>query len=743
MKNRKKYFKDIDNLRILACLAIIFYHLGILKGGYLAVSTFFILSSFLTIVSFSKDKKLSIKKYYLNRFLKLYLPLVLIVFITVGLSSFLRDINWFNLKSETLSILFGYNNFWQLNASLDYFSRHIDSPFMHLWYISILFQFDLIIPFIYLGLKKISEKISKKLSIIIPSALGIISFITFVIINNTNMMFSYYNTFTRSFSWFFGISLGFLEIYYGKSILKKLKDKKRNYIILSIYMTFLLLAFIFCKAERIILPLGMGAVTAITLLIIPIASVNEKTKLSTIEKIIKSLSSVSYEIYLIQYPVIFFFQSLNINYYLKVLYVIIITITLSYLIHFVFYFKNKGKKILLITKYLLTVIIVVFSLYGSYVFFKTPNYTKEIEAFEMELSEKEKLLEERQNEYFKNLEKLNEDWQLELKDFEENETNLKEVVTNLPIVGIGDSVMLGAVDNLGKQFPNSYFDAKVSRTAWVLNDILKELKNKKAIKGPVVISLGANGDCSKSCKEEVMKTLKEHEVFWVNTTNNNNFNKAINDFAQDYNNLHIIDWKNISKDHNEYFVADKIHLTTSGRKAYTSMLYNEIYKVYLDKLKKEKDNMIKEHKNNLKNKLTFYGNTLLLSAFSHLENDFKDANFVVDKDFNYESLKSTIEIDIKENKITNRIILILDNNALLTEENYENLISLLKEKEIYILITNKKLKEYMEKLEYDNVKVLDFYSIICEHPDYLLTDDVNLSNIGAEALNTFLKKNLL
>ena len=62
--------------------------------------------------------------------------------------SFIPSINWLNLKPETTSILFGYNNFWQLSANLDYFARHANSPFIHFWYIGIFLQFELIFPFI-------------------------------------------------------------------------------------------------------------------------------------------------------------------------------------------------------------------------------------------------------------------------------------------------------------------------------------------------------------------------------------------------------------------------------------------------------------------------------------------------------------------------------------------------------------------------------------------------------------------
>ena len=97
-----------------------------------------------------RQERFSIKKYYFNRLFKLYIPLLLVVLLSLFVISLLPNISWINLKNETKSVLLGYNNYWQITANNDYFTRQIDSPFMHFWYISILFQFDLVFPFIYM-----------------------------------------------------------------------------------------------------------------------------------------------------------------------------------------------------------------------------------------------------------------------------------------------------------------------------------------------------------------------------------------------------------------------------------------------------------------------------------------------------------------------------------------------------------------------------------------------------------------
>lgn len=58
----KKRFIMLDIFRAILCLAVLLYHLGLLKGGYLAVCCFFVLSGYLTTRSLLKKGKVDLKK---------------------------------------------------------------------------------------------------------------------------------------------------------------------------------------------------------------------------------------------------------------------------------------------------------------------------------------------------------------------------------------------------------------------------------------------------------------------------------------------------------------------------------------------------------------------------------------------------------------------------------------------------------------------------------------------------------
>lgn len=62
MGEKKEYYKKLDYLRIISCIMVLLYHLNILKGGFLAVCTFFALSRIFRLYSVIKTRKIFIKK---------------------------------------------------------------------------------------------------------------------------------------------------------------------------------------------------------------------------------------------------------------------------------------------------------------------------------------------------------------------------------------------------------------------------------------------------------------------------------------------------------------------------------------------------------------------------------------------------------------------------------------------------------------------------------------------------------
>lgn len=737
MSSNNKHFKYIDILRIFSCIMIFLYHLNMLKGGFLAVSIFFVISGYLSTIKLFKKEKISFKEFYLNKLFRLYLPMLIVVFVSIGVIKLFLDVNWFNLKPEVTSIILGYNNFWQVMTNMDYFRSGLESPFIHLWYMAILMQFDLVFPFIFLLLKKIGDKINRIIPVTITLVISLLggAYFYYSGINN-DILFTYYNTFTRMFALFSGVTLGFIHHYYGNLVPSKIKDSNLKKYIFYAYLVILLLLCIFISPGSKYIYLSMIITTLLGVRITEYATlmINNWANTTKLDNVINYISSISYEIYLIEYVIIYLFEHIDWNRYLELFLIIIITILLSILLHFMTTNKDKKKHNM---KCLLSFMCLWILLYGIYEFIIAKDYTNDINDLKKQLEENEILIKDSKDNYALKLKEDKETWEKELASIEEDESKLDEIVTNLPVVGIGDSVLLGAVSNLYNRFPNGYFDGKVSRTAWYVNDILLDLKNKNTLGSPVVFNLGTNGDCSLECKEEILRTCEDRDIFWINTVNLPDVNVRLNNLALSHSNLHIIDWYSISRGHSEYFAYDGIHLTSEGRKIYTDTIYNAIYNVYKEKYIEKKNSMINKHEEEIRNKVSFYGNDLLLNAFDNIKTNFTNANYITNKDFNYNSLKKEIKKEIKDNTLNHNVVFLFDNSVNISKKEYNNLIKLCDGHNIYIISTDKKLSNI--KFDYENVRYINVYSEI-KNLNYLTPDNIHLNKEGNEYLGNLLNE---
>ena len=173
---------------------------------------------------------------------------------------------------------------------------------MHLWYISILFQFYLIFPFIFIFLKKIGDKVKKIIPCILLALLTL-GFSIYFYYNslNGNMMNTYYDTFSRAFSIFAGLLVCFIHHYYKPFMCSFMKNKVWTKIIFFIYVSILILMSVFVDSSSSYFAISMLATTLITLRLLDYASIIKKDNYTLKDKIIKYLSSISYEIYLFSY----------------------------------------------------------------------------------------------------------------------------------------------------------------------------------------------------------------------------------------------------------------------------------------------------------------------------------------------------------------------------------------------------------------------------------------------------------
>ncbi len=112
MYQKIPYRRDIDGLRALSVLAVLFYHLEIfeISGGFLGVDIFFVISGYIItkIILLENDSKLFfVSNFYWRRARRIYPALILTLFFTTLISIFFFFPSEFDYLSKTnLSILF-------------------------------------------------------------------------------------------------------------------------------------------------------------------------------------------------------------------------------------------------------------------------------------------------------------------------------------------------------------------------------------------------------------------------------------------------------------------------------------------------------------------------------------------------------------------------------------------------------------------------------------------------------------
>ena len=734
---------ELDVLRVLSCAAVLLYHLGFLKGGYLAVCTFFVMSGYLSVRSALAQEKFNILKYYVRRFLHIYLPLAVTVLVTVLIVTSLPQIKWLNLRPETTSVLLGYNNRWQLSASLDYFARHVDSPFMHFWYIAIQLQFDIVFPFVFL----IFRWFKRKISVALPCALLVmgaaISMLWFYILaSKGQIMEAYYSTASRCFALLLGMLMGF---YQSECAPFSFKFERKPAVARTLFCIWLAvwcgLVYI-SDAESEYFPHIMMAFTIVSMRLIDMAVLCGEREPRAFGRCMRGLSGISYEVYLWQYPVIFLAQELVLPSFdpiLKYTLMIVLILVLAALLHFATGFRpfsgrggakaenaaaapaekrvelrspaekmvpeaaeyseaansaavtaSRSKKhetkrrlskkaaAVLALRIMAILAVLVPTAFGGWRFYNSEDHTAELAAMEQMMEENAAMIAERQKEYAQKQAQQAADWEAALADFDSGEEKIKETVANLPIVGLGDSVMLGAVPALYETFPNGYFDAGVSRSAWVVRRTLPELAEQGIAFDTIVLNFGANGDCPDEEKERIMEELSGKQVYWLTNTWHKTLyvNDKLKDLAQRYDNLTVLDWKAASEGHDEYFYTDGLHLTGPGREAFASFIYDAIYKDRLAEWQAARDEFIRRHDEEQQKTLAFYGDHALLGVYEQLGQDGQNvpndagipglaaAQFKASENYSIEDLKTDLASAKKDKALAYRVVLVFSASVI-------------------------------------------------------------------------------
>lgn len=603
---KTNYIGGIDGLRAIAVLLVLAYHLNLpfAKGGLLGVTVFFVISGFLItrilVEELNTTQRIDLKKFWIRRIRRLLPAVLVMVTVFILVSAVFNRVLFTKACSDLLSVIFGYNNWWQIGNQVSYF-EHVGapSPFTHCWSLAIETQFYLVYPLLLLLIAKLGK--SRKWYVWSTGICAVLSLFAIGILFDPSSDPSrvYYGTDTRAFSLLFGALLALIP---AEKVAKRYPRLCEGAGIFS-FTLLLVLGVAVDGNSSFWYYGGQGLVSVLTVLVL--LSVLRKDSLlgrSLQVAPVRWIGERSYGIYLWHYPLILLLgggkkmdwwmaviagaltvtiAALSYRYVESPIRRGIIGVWLKVLRDHPRTRMGQRRKRRMMKQSLRVVIaagVVCVSALTCIAVVPREHVVSNVEKLERQAEEAKKLAHEKSRQISQN---------------QKNELQGKseeEILSNIQLLLLGDSIALGATDAFYATFPSGISDAAVSRQAYESLELYDEYTGQKGWDGDgVIFALGANGVLSDSLSllREKMGPDKLLFILTVNApyvnweTSNND---AVRQFVKENKNTYLVDWKQVCEGHAEYFEQDETHLKPEGANAYVQCIKEAV----LDACKKEK-----------------------------------------------------------------------------------------------------------------------------------------------------------
>ena len=297
---------------------------------------------------------------------------------------------------------------------------------------------------------------------------------------------------------------------------------------------------------------------------------------------------------------------------------------------------------------------------------------------------------------------------------------------DLPLLAIGDSVMLGAKYNLEKRFPNGVVDARENRSFWPAYTILEEASKAEREFYPVVIGIGTNSPLDLSVCRRIIELCGDRQVFWLTTTNNWQFYNTdnIRQLAEEYENVTVIDWDTCSRGHEEYFYSDAIHLKEAGREAYADLIYSAITERCFSLLPKE------DHR------VFLIGDAFLLSCMNDLDLPEGEICVLAEEDLSASLMEKRTQELLDAGILPEEIVLVFSKTRLLESDLLNRILSRFPDQSITMIAVND-----TEPAVLSHPETIELFEYTPNRDDYSL-DQKHLSAQGSAAFAEFLMETI-
>ncbi|KRL57088.1 acyltransferase family protein [Furfurilactobacillus rossiae] len=625
--SHRRYITGIDGLRTLAVLGVIAYHLlpAALPGGFLGVPIFFGLTGYLVTDSFlnliNKGTSLAVNHFYKRRIQRLYPALVAMLALTsTYITLFARNL-LVGLRGTIVTNLLYVYNWFEINHGQSYFDRfNGESPFTHLWTLSIEGQFYLFWPFIIWGLVKLFKRRSRVAGALMVGAVisALLMAVLFKDANQVNRV--YYGTDTRAFSILMGAALAAVwPANHLNANLHAAGQRLLNWVGGISLLVMFILYWVMTGTSSFTYRGGMFlfsifATAMIAVIVHPGASWNKWLT----NPVFNWVGKRSYGIYLYQFPVMIFYEQRVVNIAqhtvlnaLAELVLILLLAELSYrfieqpIAHGRFTswwamvkapktWRQYPREVITSAVLVLASLITMVG-YAQATPRKKPPVdavTKHIKAAGKQTAKKNREVAAQKGAFDASEKATAQTNQKANKQLSAQQKKLAKAfdlqpatmlsAQHISLTAVGDSVLVDNADSLQQVFGHAYVDAKVGRQVWEAPSVIQSLKKRHLLASTVLINLGTNSPLTQTQIDNVLKAVgPKRKVFWVNTmvptkTWQNQVNDLIAINAKRSKQVYLVDWYGASHDQPSWFGPDHVHPNPQGSIAYTRLVTNTV-----------------------------------------------------------------------------------------------------------------------------------------------------------------------
>ena len=579
---KRDYIAAFDGLRAIAIMSIVGHQMMAYRipGGFLGLNIFLLLSGYFMTASLMdslmKNGKVPLKSFLTRRLKRIIVPtFAMIIAVIFYLLLFQREL-LVNLRSTMVSNLFFMNNWWQIIQENDHAITVLtQSPFSHLWYMSLAVQYYLLWPILFVFLSVMIKKHQVLQKVVIVLLVASVLLMMAKDVSNANFLRILFGTDTRAFSVLMGAVVALLfpiQKFYGEYTQKYRYESAIRFVPIG-----LLILFLFTMKEHSSITFRGGMfIFDVIVAVLMMISLHPKSVTSLFFRL-KPLTVIgrrSLSYYLWYLPLSVLYQAkigdTSSTPVLHRLVEIVLLVILGELWYQLFergkftkvmqrltsQWSHSTRRTVKVVYYISIVMILVIGFIQA-----SPRLSAQESALQEVLLASESLSKNTRNTDKKTVKTIN-----NIQGLSREETVFS---SNTSITFIGDTMLLAMAQEIPTLYPNAVISANRDLQVFELGGMIDQLKQQKQLGDIIVLMIGSNGAYTKGQLDAVLKNIgMDKQIFLVSNTINRTWQREINQIANQladkYSNVYYIDWKTEASTHPDWFYEKASIVNTTG-----------------------------------------------------------------------------------------------------------------------------------------------------------------------------------